>query len=65
MYFVVNFVNSLHSEEELLQHLLNEKRYNKLLRPATHLNDAVRIQFDLIISQLIGVVSFCFFRLFI
>uniref|UniRef100_H2Y602 Uncharacterized protein n=1 Tax=Ciona savignyi TaxID=51511 RepID=H2Y602_CIOSA len=39
---------SAHAEEELLRHLLDSGRYNKLIRPS-------QSNFDLIISQLIGI----------
>jgi len=55
--FRLDSVISEHAEESLLHNKLNESHYNRLIRPAQELTSQVRIQFDLIISQLIGVVS--------
>ena len=46
-----------HAESRLMRHLLENQNYNKLIRPAKTLTEKVEVSFDLIISQLIGVVS--------
>jgi len=56
-FFILSFIAITHAhlaEENLLKYLLDEKRYNKLLKPTIQ---QTHIYFDLVLAQLISVVS--------